>query len=393
MIRQNVLKQFRHMLVYYTGLFLLTLLTFIIFNELPLIRAVFHSTTLLTRTADPFLNTLAAKYNWEAVFVIVTGHVAAYSHLFFILKMLASIPQSNGVWEGPSADIIKLGTIKPILIIAAIEVAIILIGIYLFYQPPALNGHGLINASILISSSFIQSGVSPILPHQFQLFLDKQYLFLIWLSFSSILGGMGIFVVWDLFSPVVLRRRLLNPQLDWKKNTYRYFGYVMVLSCTTLIVFFSYFGKWDGNSFEKLVLGIMVSSSAVTSGFDFAYNTLMGNAPFYLYLLMLISSPAISFTGGIKIPSELTNIRLGLAYTIGTIMVLLCLCLCCKLLLHFNFSDCFALGISAWGNVGWGIEKVDDKANPILFCILMWAGKLSFPLLLTIVARHIRKTA
>jgi Trk-type K+ transport system membrane component len=90
---------------------------------------------------------------------------------------------------------------------------------------------------------------------------------------GTLIGGLGIFVLIDLFSPVKLRKRLVDPSIDWSFITkLSLFGGVMALAG-----YFAFFYFTEGsalfankNIIESLAIGLFEASSARGFGMQIA---------------------------------------------------------------------------------------------------------------------------
>jgi hypothetical protein len=140
------------------------------------------------------------------------------------------------------------------------------------------------NAGFSLESLFFQSGV-----------VQNNFMIQIGIIGGALLGGLGIFVLTDLFSAANLRRRLHDPAIDWSFMTkLSLFGAVVFLTGFSIVFLFTNQPALESkNILESLAIGLTeatasrgfgmhISAATATDISSLAYNftAFLGSGPF-----------------------------------------------------------------------------------------------------------------
>ena len=120
------------------------------------------------------------------------------------------------------------------------------------------------NAGFPLSSQFFTHG-----------FLEKYYVLQIGIAGGSILGSLGIFVIYELFSPKKLRERLNDSTIDWSFVTkISVYGVILILILFSCILFFIESDNYlkEKNLMESIIASIYEITSARGFGFFLVEN-------------------------------------------------------------------------------------------------------------------------
>ena len=163
---------------------------------------------------------------------------------------------------------------------------------FLYGIPSELTNHSIYQKILAALSLSIQSFNNAGISHAKNLFeegiLESSFIIHIGIIGGTILGNLGIFVIIDLFSPVRLRERLANPQIDWSfitKTTF--FGSVLILITFTTIYYFTSAASVfsDKNVLESI--SYLLMEGVCARGFGSSISTML--TPFQEIIKVLYS--------------------------------------------------------------------------------------------------------
>lgn len=196
--------------------------------------------------------------------------------------------------------------IKRILVMTFIIEGLGALGIYMLWGEYPFSGPGeKIYVSIFHSiSSFCNAGFST-----FELgfetpLVNELYMLHIFMGVVIFFGGLGFPVLRDVFSPSMLRARLLEPWKDWKLSSKIAIFTSIILIITGMLVFYilhvqsHYGGK---SPIEKFAIAFFQSVNLRTSGFNsISLEHLPDPLLMFSMFLMFIGASSASTGGGIK---------------------------------------------------------------------------------------------
>lgn len=131
--------------------------------------------------------------------------------------------------------------------------------------------------------------------------LEQNFILQIGIIGGSTLGSLGIFVIYELLSPIKLRERLNDPSIDWSFITkISVFGTAFVLLFGSISFYFIEFNNFlaGKNLMESVIASIFEISSTRGFGFYLTENT---SSSVLKSLISLIGSGPFSTGGGLTL--------------------------------------------------------------------------------------------
>jgi len=224
--------------------------------------------------------------------------------------------------------------------------------------------------------------------HYFQ---DDIFLFHLVLYGGAIVGSLGYFALMDLIHPAILRKRLKDPEIDWKSNTkLALFGSVILLSLSSIIFFVTEYNQYFNGQvlLEKIFNSLFLSLNSRIGEFDL---TAVGRLDFLSYALFLalvvIGGAPGSVTGGIKLSAVFILLKRQFLRVAGKAILVLVLFQFLSgafiLFMHpqLTVKEIFVLQFSAFFNVGAGGFDLSDSVLLFYLSVIMLAGRVTSLLL------------
>jgi hypothetical protein len=145
------------------------------------------------------------------------------------------------------------------------------------------------NAGFSLGSLFFETGI-----------VANNFMIQIGIIGGALLGGLGIFVLIDLFSPVRLRRRLHDPGIDWSFMTKLslYGGVGMLAGFLMLFLFTQKSILFDKNILESMAMGLMEATAARGFGLHISAAAETGISSIAYYFLAFTGSGPFTTGGG-----------------------------------------------------------------------------------------------
>lgn len=145
------------------------------------------------------------------------------------------------------------------------------------------------NAGFSLEPLFFQSGV-----------VQNNFMIQIGIIGGALLGGLGIFVLIDMFSPVRLRQRLHNPAIDWNFMTKLslYGGVVMLAGFLIQFLLTQKSILSDKNILESMAIGLTEATAARGFGMHISGATETGLSSISYYILAFTGSGPFTTAGG-----------------------------------------------------------------------------------------------
>lgn len=235
---------------------------------------------------------------WFQLFSIfstqATG-LAFYSILLWLFHQLFSEKNAVNYTPGKAFK-------KALLVSAICEAA--LFAFFLYGIPAELTGghfmSKLFAALTLAVNSFNHAGFS-LWPMFFQEgVVETNFIIQIGIIGGALLGGLGIFVLLDLFSPGRLRKRLHDPTIDWSFMTKLSFygGVAMLAGFLMLFLLTQKSILSDKNILESMAMGLMEAAAARGFGMHISAATASGLSSIAYYVLAFTGSGPFTTGGG-----------------------------------------------------------------------------------------------
>jgi trk system potassium uptake protein TrkH len=159
----------------------------------------------------------------------------------------------------------------------------------------------IIFALSLAINSFNNAGVSHLFTPEI---LEQNYILQIGLIGGSTLGSLGIFVMYELFSPIKLRERLNDTSIDWSFITkVSVFGTASILIIASIAFYFLELNNFlgDKNLMEAVIASFYEISSARGFGFYLADQVELKFTTVLKILVSFFGSGPFSTGGGISL--------------------------------------------------------------------------------------------
>lgn len=262
---------------------------------------------------DPLPNALLSSISLTTFTHLETNlELASLPIHYFVFTLL--ITQVTGIlfgtyllwlcWQFFDPKPISFRSSAKLATITILVCEVFLFAFFLYGLPAQLVGDQvskkIILAFMLSVNSFHQAGL-PFLEYFIPFEgLENSFMIQIGLIGGTILGGLGIYVLIDLFSPLRLRQRLANPDIDWSLITkIAVFGTsVVFLICTPLFLASSAREVSDKNLLESISISMLQVANARGLGIDLPESP--STSPGLLHhLLALMASGSFTTGGGI----------------------------------------------------------------------------------------------
>lgn len=329
---------------------------------------------------------------WFQLFSIFTTQATGLTFYTILLWLFHQL-----FTEKKAVNYSLANSFKTTLLVSAIcEVA--LFAFFLYGIPVELTGGNfsskLLAALTLAVNSFNNAGFS-----LWPLFFDdgiiaNNFMIQIGIIGGALLGGLGIFVLLDLFSPGRLRKRLHDPTIDWSFMTKLSFygGVAMLAGFLMLFLLTQKSILSDKNILESMAMGLMEATAARGFGMHISTATGTGISSVAYYFLAFTGSGPFTTGGGasllgllfiygiFKNKSALSgNVYAG--YTIikhWIIISLVVLLIACLLIYSFNvaITSNELLDIFLTNNMGGG--STENFSSLSIKTLTNIAGRLSF---------------
>lgn len=196
--------------------------------------------------------------------------------------------------------------IKRILVMTFVIEGLGALGIYMLWGNYPFSGPGeKIYVSVFHSiSSFCNAGFSTFENGFETPVVSELYMLHIFMGVVIFFGGLGFPVIRDVFSPVMLRARLLEPWKDWKLSSKIAIFTSIILIFTGMLLFYSLHVReqyGDKSAIEKIAITFFQSVNMRTSGFNsISLENLPDTLLLFSMFLMFIGASSASTGGGIK---------------------------------------------------------------------------------------------
>lgn len=137
-------------------------------------------------------------------------------------------------------------------------------------------------------------------------FLGQNFILQIGIAGGSVLGSLGIFVIYELFSPMKLRERLNDSTIDWSFITkVSVYGTILILFLFSCILFFTESNDllMENNLMESIIASIYEITSTRGFGYYLTGNAEIGFNSILKLLVSAIGSGPFSTGGGLTLLS------------------------------------------------------------------------------------------
>ncbi len=270
-------------------------------NPLTLPQALFTAVSAACMVGHTVVNVATDLSRGGQAIVLLLIQVGAVFYLFFAVQ----VARQTNYWAAHAAD--EPGSARAVLYRVLKITALVESGAFLLiYYTGGGDGSESVGRKVFVAafhavSAFGNAGFSVLpdnlhsVPRAFVLHLA------ILLTFG--LGGLGIDVLYDLFSPRRLRQRLANPSVDWRWATRLSVNGSMVFVGLGALAFYALEQRNaldELNLTEKLIGSVFHSATTRTAGFYTVDITQLTTPTLGLMIgLMFIGGGAGSTAGGV----------------------------------------------------------------------------------------------
>ncbi len=191
-------------------------------------------------------------------------------------------------------------------IIISLSIESLLFLFFLYIIPAEIVDNNIqkkmLTAISLSINSFNNAGfpfLKQLIPNEFY---DRNYIFQLGIVGGAVLGNLGIFAIYELFSPLKLRERLNDHTVDWSPITkISVFGTAIFLAVFSAIHFFSRYGGnlSDINIMESTIASIYNVSSLRGFGYYLNENSRVESSVILNLLASMFGSGPFSTGGGL----------------------------------------------------------------------------------------------
>ncbi len=284
----------------YLGLILFSLSIHQIFfsevmDSLPFFSTAIALPSLTQFNGDQLIDSLPVSYLVFSGIITQVSGIVLLSYLLWYYRKLFGTKKEQETGLG--------NAFKLTIIVSLISETLFFL-FFVYSIPAGLSDYSvhkkIITALSLAINSFNYAGAA-------QLFtpavLEQNFILQIGIIGGSTLGSLGIFVMYELFSPIKLRERLNDPTIDWSFITkISVFGTALVLLSGSIAFYFIELKDFlaGKNLMESVIASIFEISSARGFGFYLADNT---SASVLKSLISAIGSGPFSTGGGLTLLS------------------------------------------------------------------------------------------
>lgn len=329
-------------IIKFTGIYFAILILGFLVNQL-LFPDAFGSTgqTLLGTVAQlSLVNFEHASYQQSTLFIIYSLASTQLAGTMWFTILLRCYWQLFHEEEQRTVRAALFLTLKVSLIIEGFLL------IFFFYAIPSndLNltfPQKLLAALTLSINSFHNAGIGHALQILSSDLLHSSYVLQLGIIAGSILGSLGIFVLFELFAPVNLRNRLAHPEVDWSFMTkISVFGAAGIISIGSFLFFISELNIGFAN--RNLMEAMIASTLEICSARGFGYYLIEnggGVSAIVLLFANLTGSGPFATGGGLTLLAfpflfwmiskrkTISNMNWKLAYQLAKNLLIYCLAL------------------------------------------------------------------
>ena len=181
---------------------------------------------------------------------------------------------------------------------------------FLYGIPSELTDSGFQNTIIAALSLAINSFTNAGFSHLGQYFkpeiLEQNFILQIGIVAGSVLGSLGIFVIYELLSPIKLRERLNDSTIDWSFITkVSVYGTIIILILFSCIFFFIESNNYleEKNLLDSIIASIYEITSTRGFGFNLAENVEFKFTSALKSLVSIVGAGPFSTGGGLTLLS------------------------------------------------------------------------------------------
>lgn len=239
---------------------------------------------------EVFSTQVSAKYIYFSLLISQASGIGFLSYLLWLYWKLCKQKTDQFTIK----EALRL-TLKVILLSELVLFA------YFFYTLSGdVNGLNLqgrsLTALVLSVGAITNSGFTFIDTLNLNHIIRQNYILQIGIIVGSTFGGLGIFVIDELFNPKNLRKRLENPEIDWSLITK-----ISVFGAAILMLIFSFIFYVKAGAFQQdhnILESVIASFYEITSARGLGYDSIDNPTNIFRSIATLISAGPFSSGGG-----------------------------------------------------------------------------------------------